>query len=269
MTVLQSMLLGALQGVTEFLPVSSSGHLLLLRRLFGLGEIPLLYDVLLHVSTLIVIVLTFRQRLAAILVSLLGRLRRRGAGKSEADAENLALVRQILLISVVTAVLGLLFSGLEAGLGAVPRLVPLLFLATGLVLFLSAFTRGGRGYVQLGLPALLLIGLAQGLGVLPGISRSGITIAAALFCGLKRKEAGELSFLIAIPAVLGALLLQLREAGELLSEVSAAALVAGIAFSFCVGLISLLLLLKLVKSGRLWLFGFYLVPLGLVTFLFL
>jgi undecaprenyl-diphosphatase len=266
MTPLESLFLGALQGVTEFLPVSSSGHLLLLRRFFGLAEIPLLYDVLLHVSTLAVIVLMFRQKIAAILLSLLRLPGRPRNGSSEADRENVNLAWKILVITAVTAVLGLLVSRLEAGLAGFPRLVALLFLATGLLLFATGFARGGRGTLQLGLPALLLIGLAQGLGVLPGISRSGITIAAALFCGLGREQAGELSFLIAIPAVLGALLLQLGEAGRLMAQVSAASLTAGIACSFCVGLVSLALLLKLVKRGRLWLFGFYLVPLGLVMF---
>jgi undecaprenyl-diphosphatase len=266
MTPVQSLFLGALQGITEFLPVSSSGHLLLLRRFFGLSEIPMLYDILLHVSTLVVIVLIFRRKIAAIMVSLFRWLRSPRKLVSEADGANLKLVRQILLVSAVTAVLGLLFSRLEPKLAAYPRLLPLLFLATGLMLFITAFARGELETVQLGVPALLLIGLAQGLGVLPGISRSGITIAAALFCGLKRREAGELSFLIAIPAVLGALLLQLGEAGRLMARVSTVSLAVGIACSFLVGLLSLLLLLRLVRRGRLWLFGFYLLPLGLVTF---
>jgi len=264
MTTLQSLFLGALQGVTEFLPVSSSGHLLLLRRIFGLSEIPLLYDVLLHVSTLVVIFLVFRRRIVAVLRALFVWLRRPRAVPNEADKDNLTLAWQILLISAVTAVPGLIISRLEPQLAGCPRLVPLLLITTGLLLFATAFARGEKGTPDLRLPALLVIGLAQGLGVLPGISRSGITIAAALFCGLKREQAGELSFLIAIPAVLGALLLQLREAGDLLARVSPAALSAGILCAFVVGLLSLLLLLRLVRRGHLWVFGLYLVPMGLV-----
>jgi undecaprenyl-diphosphatase len=115
----------------------------------------------------------------------------------------------------------------------------------------------------------MIVGLAQGVGVLPGISRAGITISVALLLGLDRQKAGEFSFLIAIPAILGALLLQLRDAGTLLELVDPIALLVGFAASFAIGLLSLLLLLRVVRKGQLALFSIYLIPLAVISFILL
>jgi len=266
MNTLQSTLLGALQGVAEFLPVSSSGHLVLARHLWGLGDVPILYDVLLHVSTLVVVVVVFRRRIAAIL----GALGRWIAGLSkpglrrEADGENLRLLGYIVLGSIPTAVVGLLISRVEDRVVGEPRVVAGLFLVTAAILLATLLARGAKGYRELGVLAVLGIGLAQGIGVLPGISRSGITISAALILGLSREKAGEFSFLLAVPAILGALLLQLRQADALFAQVRPLPLSAGVAASFVVGLAALILLLRLVRRGRLPWFAAYLVPLGVV-----
>ena len=266
MSTVQSLLLGALQGVAEFLPISSSGHLMLLRNVMNLEDIPLLYDVLLHVSTLIVVVIVFRKKILSILSSIWRYLRRASAPE---DRENLNLTLYILVATVVTGGVGLVLSGFEEVFFRQPRLVSLLFLITALILISTLFGRSRRDYLQMGFFGALIVGLAQGVGVLPGISRAGITISVALLWGLDRQRAGEFSFLIAIPAILGALLLQLREAGSLLEVVDPAALVAGFAASFAVGLIALLLLLRVVRKGRLALFSIYLVPLAVVTFILL
>ena len=271
MNVLQSVLLGALQGVAEFLPISSSGHLVLARHLWGLGDIPILYDVLLHVSTLVVVVVVFRRKIAA-LFGALGRWiggRRNPGERREEDSENLRLLLFIILGSVPTAAVGLLFSRIEAGIVAQPRIVAALFLVTAVILVSTRFVRGKKGYRELGGLAVLAVGLAQGIGVLPGISRAGITISAALLLGLEREKAGEFSFLLAIPAILGALLLQLREAEDLLAQVGALTVAAGVTASFLVGLAALLLLLRLVRRGRLPWFAAYLVPLGIVGLILL
>ena len=266
MSTVQSLLLGALQGVAEFLPISSSGHLMLLRNVMNLEDIPLLYDVLLHVSTLIVVVIVFRKKILSILSSIWRYLRR---ASTPEDRENLILTLYILVATVVTGGVGLVLSGFEEVFFRQPRLVSLLFLITALILISTLFGRSRRDYLQMGFFGALIVGLAQGVGVLPGISRAGITISVALLWGLDRQRAGEFSFLIAIPAILGALLLQLREAGSLLEVVDPAALVAGFAASFAVGLIALLLLLRVVRKGRLALFSIYLVPLAVVTFILL
>ncbi|MFP4374955.1 MAG: undecaprenyl-diphosphate phosphatase [Spirochaetaceae bacterium] len=261
MSVFEAFLLGVVQGLTEFLPVSSSGHLAVLKHLTGHGDVPVLFDVLLHVSTLAVVVLVFRGRIGAIIGSLGRWVARRPAG--EADAENLRIVVLGLLATVVTAVLGLGISGFEAG--RYPMLVGVLFLVTAAILISTRFTGGTRGYREMGAGRALLAGFAQGLGVFPGISRAGITISAGLLVGVARREAAEFSFLISIPAILGALVLTLRDMGELAAAVPPVSLIAGLVGSFIVGLLSLRLLLRLVRGGRLYLFALYLVPLGILT----
>lgn len=266
MTALQSVALGALQGLAEFLPVSSSGHLLLARTLMGLGEVPVLYDVLLHVATLLAVLIVFRRRIAAVFAALWRWLTRRPA---DAEAEDRRLALYVVAATAVTAAVGLLLSSLEEPLLARPRLLSLAFLLTALILLAARLFRGGKSYAQIGLVGALLVGLAQGVGVLPGISRSGITIAAALACGLQREKAGELAFLLAVPAVLGALALQLRDAGTLFAHVEALSLGAGFLVCFAVGLVSLRLLLRVVRRGRLWVFALYLLPLSAASFFLL
>jgi undecaprenyl-diphosphatase len=264
--VIQSVLLGALQGVTEFLPVSSSGHLALAKHLWGLGNVPILYDVLLHVSTLAVVVVVFRRNIGAMLGAL-GRWivagGKVGIGRDD-DKEHLRLLLYILLGSLPTAAVGFGLSRVEGRMVGEPRVVAALFLVTAAILVSTRWVRGSKGYRQLGVLAVLGIGLAQGIGVLPGISRAGITISAALLAGLEREKAGEFSFLLSIPAILGALLLQLRDAEVLLAQIGTLSLAAGVIVSFLVGLAALLLLLRLVRRGRLPWFAAYLVPLGII-----
>ena len=138
-----------------------------------------------------------------------------------------------------------------------------------LVLLSTLLRRGQRDYFQIGFLGAVIVGLAQGIGVLPGISRAGITISVALLLGLDRQRAGEFSFLIAIPAILGALILQLREAGTLLEIAEPLSLMIGFAASFAVGLLSLILLLRVVRKGRMAVFSIYLVPLAVISFILL
>lgn len=261
MSVLESMLLGVLQGVTEFLPVSSSGHLVAARMLMGIGEIPVLYDVLLHLATLAVVIGVFRKRLVGVLLALLRRLRSK---HTVADEENLRLAFLVLLATLTTAIVGLGISRLPDETRENPRLVAVLFVVTGLILLASRWFRGDRGYREIRAAAGVVTGLAQGLGVLPGISRSGITICTSLGVGLSRDRAAEYSFVMSIPAILGAAALKLPDAAELGARISPPALIAGLAASLIVGLGSLLLLIRLVRGGRIYLFSIYLIPLGIV-----
>ncbi|MFO8063932.1 MAG: undecaprenyl-diphosphate phosphatase [Spirochaetota bacterium] len=264
MSVVEAMLLGVVQGLTEFLPVSSSGHLAVLKHLFGQGEVPLLFDVLLHISTLGVVIIVFRARIGGIIMSVARWLARRE--QMESDAEHLRIVWLGLAATVVTGVLGVTVSGFEPG--QYPKLVGVLFLVTAGLLLLTRLAHGVRGYGEMGVGRALLAGFAQGLGVFPGISRAGITISAGLLSGLARRQAAEFSFLISIPAVLGAFVLTARDVGELSATVPAPSLVAGLVSSFVVGLLSLKLLLRLVRGGRLYLFALYLIPLGIITLVF-
>lgn len=264
MNHLQAITFGALQGLSEFLPISSSGHLVLLKNLFGLENVPRLFDVLLHGATLLVIFFVFRRRIGELL-SVLGRfmLRRSAPG----DAPGIRIIGVLLLATVFTGVLGMLIKDL--GIEAYPKAVSALFLVTAAVLILTRRFDGRSDEELPGVKEAAIIGIAQGIGVLPGISRSGITISAALFAGMNRKEAGEFSFLLAIPAIMGALVLSLKDARELTLMVSPGVLLSGLAAATLVGYISLRLLLRMIRGGRLYLFALYLIPLGLSGLFFL
>ncbi|MFW6337718.1 MAG: undecaprenyl-diphosphate phosphatase [Alkalispirochaetaceae bacterium] len=265
MSILEAILFGVVQGVAEFLPISSSGHLTLLKGLFGLQDVPLLFDVLLHVATLLVVVVVFRHRLAALVRS----FARRVSGRSdETDRNNLRLILMLIGATAVTGVLGILLESL-LDFGA-PRSASLLFLVTAVILIASRNRGGERTILTITWKDALIVGFAQGFGVLPGISRAGITIAAGLFSGLDRPHAGEFSFLLSIPAILGALVLTLRDAEALGAGVGMMPVVVGFLSSAVVGLFSLLLLLTLVRSGKLHYFAAYLIPLavfGLIYFI--
>jgi undecaprenyl-diphosphatase len=264
MTILQAIILGALQGITEFLPVSSSGHLVVMKSLLHLSEIPPLFDVLLHISTLAVVCIVFRKKIGAVAAALF-----RGTAKKqkEGDRENIKLFFIIIAATVVTVICGYAISFLHVEKS--PKIVSVLFIATACVLIGTRFVKGGREYGDIGLKEGLFVGFAQGLGVFPGISRSGITISASLYGGLSREKAGEFSFLISIPAIIGAFVVTLRDAEALGAMISGGVLAAGIAASFVVGFFSLLLLLRLVRGGRLYFFALYLVPLGVIGLIFL
>lgn len=259
MSVLQALLLGVFQGISEFLPISSSGHLLVFKDLMGLSEVPGLFDVILHVATLFSVLVVFRRRIAGIIVSSLRFLLRRS---DEADVENLAIVLPAIAATICTAVVGLLIDRIDFS-GQV-KLVSGLFIVTAIILVSASFMKGGTGYRQLTIKQGVLVGLAQGLGVFPGISRAGITISAGLVTGLKRDEAGEFAFLLVIPAIAGALVLKLKDVGELAGTVAPLPLIAGSVAAFVAGVLALMLLMPIVRKGKLAWFAVYLVPAGLI-----
>lgn len=267
--VWQAALLGALQGATEFLPVSSSGHLILLREILGAGEAPLLFDVLLHLSTAAAVVVVFRRRLAQ-LADAAADLVRRPQRRSPERAADRRLLQLLALASLATAGLGLAIQRL--GLPREPRAAALMLLVTAGVLVAARLLRGAappRPGWQPRWPWALLVGVVQGLAVVPGISRSGATIAAGVLAGADRERAAEFSFLAALPAILGAAAVSLPEASVLGSSVGAAALAGGLVASFAVGWLALTLLLRIVRRGRLHLFALYLIPAGILGLILL
>ncbi len=266
MNYTQALVLGLIQGLTEFLPVSSSGHLLMARSLMNLEEIPLLFDIILHLATLIVVMIMFRATILSLLSSL-GRWIGRCEAK-ENDRDNLKLIGVILLASFCTAGLGLFINSFN--LEETPGVVFPLYIVTALILLFSRRAEGKRGYESLRLRDGIFTGVAQGLGVLPGISRSGITITAGLLRGMNRQRAAEYSFLISIPAILGALLLDLKDGGEAIAAlIPPKVLFVAFLSAMLSGLLALTSLVRLVRSGKFYYFSFYLFPLGLLgIFLF-
>ena len=261
LTIGQAALFGAVQGLTEFLPVSSSGHLELLKALFGL-EIPILFDVILHVATFIVIVFVFRLRVWGILRSLWRWMTR---SADESDGENLRLAWVVLIASIITGAIGVSIEVLNV---EVPiRVTSALFIVTALILIGAKFVHGTKD--SIGLREGIIVGLGQGLGVLPGISRSGATISAGLVAGVSREKAGELAFVVFIPAMIGAVILSLKDTAEMATVVSAGPLAVAFITALLVGFVSLYLLMRLITRGRLHWFSLYLIPLGIAGLIFL
>ncbi len=263
MSVLEAILLGLLQGVAEFLPISSSGHLALAQKLLGLEEVPLLFDVFLHLATLAAVCLFFRKKIAALFQSFWKVITRQGADENDS--------RYILAVILATLVTGILGIFVEKVLPEMPiQVVFAGFIFTAFLLLLSSLIkdRKGRKDAAPSWRQALLIGLAQGVGTLPGVSRSGSTISGARFCGVTRELAGEFSFIVSIPAILGAFLLELKDLGELGSAVGILPLIAGCITAFVSGLFALAWLMKLIRKGKLGYFALYLIPLGIFGLLF-
>ncbi len=254
------------QGVTEFLPVSSSGHLALLQATAGIEEPPLAFNVSLHVGTLAAVLALYGKdacRTAAGGARWLARVvRRRGRGGFGAADDWEREAGAVAVATVVTGALALLFRDpLEAAAGS-PRTIGILFLAGAAPLAFTRLAPAAAGGVT---PwRAVLIGVVQAVAVLPGVSRSGMTIAAALFLGVGREAAARFSFLISIPAIVGA------EAIALSGGLSGAAApawqhVAGALIAAAVGFASLRLLVRVVRRGALHWFAAYLAPLGIAV----
>jgi len=251
----QSVILGVVQGLTEFLPVSSSGHLVLLQHFLGFKGDNLLFDLLVHMATLLAVVVYFWRDLVALVRSLVDR---------EALEERMLLL-YILVATVVTGAMGLSFKGLLESLFYNPRLVVFTLAVTGLVLFLAdRFSSGDRSMYRFGWGPSALVGLAQGVAIVPGISRSGSTVSAALLLGMDREDAGRYSFLIAIPAIAGAFVLEAKGVGSL-PRASLGPYLAGMAAAFLVGLASIKVFLSAITSKRLTWFAYYCWGVALVS----
>ena len=258
MDLIQTITLGFIQGLTEWLPVSSTGHLRITERLMGL-QVPLLFDVSLHVATLLVILLFFRADVKNVLVAL---------GKRDFKSENGKLIPLIVVGTVPTALLGVVFGDtLDRNFNSLMALGAG-FIVSGVVLFGSRFSHERKDditYVD-----ALLIGIAQGTALIPSISRSGTTIALALLLGIKREKAFKFSFLLSIPAVMGALGLTLYQQSAALAfaGVGLAEIIVGFVVTVVVSFPALLLLWRILASKKFYVFAFYCWLLG-ITFVIL
>lgn len=249
MTIFQAIILGLTQGLCEFLPVSSSGHLVLLQKIFGIEEGAMFFTVMLHVATLFAVVWVFRKTLWQML-------------KNPFSKYPLFIILATVPTVIITLLLGDLvedsYSGNLLGWG---------FLITALILSATgAFAHRRRkklGLSEMGIPQALAVGVAQGLALLPGISRSGMTIAGGLTVGLDRNFAAEFSFLMSIPAILGATVLQVKDvvvAGSL--QIDVLPVIVGMAAAFVSGLFAIKWMLAIVKKGKLSWFALYTAALG-------
>ena len=269
MAITLTIALAVLQGLTEFLPVSSSGHLRLLSAFFGVEEPQTFFDVALHVGTLIPILVIYREPVGKIVRELLA-VAGRSARLEGSPYARLGLF--VVLASIPTGIIGVAVGPMMESLATDVLWVGVALGVNGaLLLFLGRLSRrideGGeaRGIEAMTVRDALLIGVIQGGAVFRGISRSGSTITAGLLTGLDREAAATFSFLISVPAITGALVLKLAEGG--LSGVDGVSLAVGVLVSALVGWLALKWLLRLLHGGGLTHFAWYCFVLSGVTIL--
>ncbi|MDI6600655.1 MAG: undecaprenyl-diphosphate phosphatase [Thermoanaerobacteraceae bacterium] len=267
MSLFQAFILGLLQGATEFLPVSSSGHLVIFQTIFGLTQDNLLFDVTLHLGTLLAVFIYFRNEVIELIsgcIKIVVRVVSRKRKKLDQD-EKLALL--VIVGSIPTGIIGLILNNYTDTLFSSITLVGFMLLITAAVLYLSErYNTGDRVLRDMTASDAFVIGTFQGIAVMPGISRSGFTLSGSLFRGLKREWAFKFSFVLSIPAILGALLLEAKDA--IGANLAIAPMAVGMATSFISGLIFLYVLNSVVKRGKLSYFSIYCLIVGLGAILY-
>jgi undecaprenyl-diphosphatase len=275
LNIFSAAILGAVQGLTEFLPVSSSGHLVLLENLLGFNpEKPemLLFDLAIHVGTVIAIFIVFRKSLAAFLKNLLD-WRRYGTSATDIYKKSPSVHVLVLAIvaTAVTGVLGLLFKDYFVSARGDLTIVAWMWIINGTLLLITDWRKKTRlGLRQFGMLAAMVVGIAQAAAIMPAISRSGTTICAAILIGLHRRWAVEFSFLIAIPAIVGATAIQLvTDFGKISSGTLAiSSVLTGSVVAALIGILALKLLIKTSRTAKLKFFAFYCYILACFVFFF-
>lgn len=265
MSLAEALLLGLVQGLTEFLPVSSSAHLVLVQHLLGFSKPLVFFDVVLHLGTLVGLLVYFAGDVAHLVrdsiygISYL--IHRKPIEQISEVAPHSRWALGILVATIPTGLAGFFFKDWFESLFGSLQAVGLALLGTTLILWLTRyFQKNEKGMDQSSYLDYFVIGVFQGIAIIPGISRSGATISAALFRGLKREEAFRFSFLLAVPAILGAGLLEWKD-GLGSWEWGWPVLTVGFLVSAVFGYLSLCFLARIIQKGKLHLFGIY-------TFLF-
>lgn len=270
----EAIILGIIQGLTEFLPVSSSGHLVLAQKLFGLKQAELFFDVGVHLGTLVAVVVVFRREVMKIVSALMRLIHLAGSKetflhKIESDPQ-LKMALLIVIGSIPTALLGFLFAGIADRLFSSGLITGLMLMVTGVLLWLTRQTNASVDQIRsdrLTPKNAFMIGIVQGLAIIPGISRSGSTISIGLLLGIDREMAARYSFLLSIPAIIGAGLLNLKE-GLSQPDLAVRAVLLGAFAAALVGYGALKSLLQVVKKGRLHVFAPYCWLVGLLAIIF-
>lgn len=251
-TLLEIVILAVIQGLTEWLPISSSGHLVIAQKYLGLN-LPLVFSVMLHTGTVIVVLVAFRKDIADIIKALVKR-------DFETEEGRMALL--IAVGSVPIALMGFFLHDFFESLFSNLLAVGLALLATGVVLFFSEKRSGNK---KLGIFDSLIIGVAQAVAIIPGVSRSGVTVATGLLRKIDKVKAFKFSFFLSVPAVLGATVLEVREL--VVGNVDVIPLFLGVIVSMFVGFASLKLLQRIVMKEKFHLFAYYCWIVGLALVL--
>jgi len=245
MSTLEALWLGIVQGLTEFLPVSSSGHLVMAQALLGLDQPGLVFEVAVHVATLLSVLVVYRERVAFL-----------ATGALRGEAEAWRYVAKLGVATLPAVALVLVAGDLLEGLFERPAVVGIALLGTGCILLSTRYTMPAARDPEPGWGAALSIGFAQALAIVPGISRSGSTVAAGLALGVAPAAAAEFSFLMSVPAILGA---AVRSLGDLpaIPASAVAPMVVGAVAAGLSGIAAIQLFVRLLRTRAFHRFAYY------------
>jgi undecaprenyl-diphosphatase len=252
--LIKTIILGIIQGLTEWLPISSTGHLKLAEQFLDL-KVPILFDVILHVGTLIVILFFFRKDIKHILSAF---------ARFDFKTEDGKLIPLIIVGTIPTALIGLVFGEQIESTFQTTLPIATAFIICGIILYSTKTSKEKTDRISY--MTAIIIGIAQGIAIVPGISRSGATIAAALLFGIKREKAFKFSFLLSIPAIIGALGLTLYTQFDKLTIAGLGwtEIFAGMTVAMLVGYFALKILWKILFKEKFHFFAFYCWLLGVL-----
>ena len=270
MDIIQAIIIGIVQGLTEFLPVSSPAHLVFIQNILGV-ESSLAFDTFLHLGTLIAVLWFFRYDIIKMIGSWISSLQDLIQGRFKegfyADPYK-RLAWYVILATIPVALVGVLFEDAVDALFAGALYVPAFFLfVTGTILYLSQRMASGNVTMDnISKKEALWMGLGQACAILPGLSRSGTTIAAGLTIGLEKEFAAKFSFIISIPAILGAFVLQAKDIGSAM-DANFLPVILGFIASIIAGYLAIKWMLDLIKNRSLDIFAYYCWVVGIVVFM--
>ena len=262
MTYIQAAILGIVQGLAEFLPISSSGHLALLQYFFGVeADSVLLFTVMMHVGTLVSVFIIYRKDIWALILELIDTIKDICTGKG--PRINSSPMRRmgfmIIVATIPTALIGLLFEDFFESLYASIVSIAIGLIFTGIILFVAErMGKSDKGPMEMKWRNAIFIGIMQGIAICPGVSRSGSTLFGSLISGLKREFAVEFVFLISIPSILGSVVLEMPDAlAEGMDASIAGPLIVGVILSALSGIFAIKAMIKVVSNKRLIGFTIY------------
>jgi undecaprenyl-diphosphatase len=267
-----AVILGILQGLTEFLPVSSSGHLVLGKALLGIAEQGIAFEVFVHFGTLLAVLTIFRNDVWQLLISFLSLFSKStfksGIEIKYENDENFRLLVFILVATIPAVIVGLLLEDYVESAFNNPKVVGVTLILTAIILLLTLVPQ--KTLQKLNMKNTFIMGLAQAMAILPGISRSGSTISFGILFNISGNDAARFSFLLAIPAILGATILKVTDLFETgIDKQFFIVLLVGTVASYISGYIAIESLLKIVQKGKLYLFAPYCLVLGIIALLFI
>ena len=245
MSIFVAIFLGIIQGLTEFLPVSSSGHLVLFQKIFGIDVDCIFFDIVVHLGTLLAVILVYRKSIWEI-------IKHPFCEKSQ----------KLVFATLPTVIIALLFKDFFKN-SFDGSLLFVGFFVTAIIMFVADYScKHNYQYKSLSFSGAIVMGIFQGVAIMPGISRSGSTITSGLVQGVRRSECAEFSFLMSIPAIFGSLVFEIFDLGSASLNISGFALVFGFLFSAISGYVAIKFMLKVIKKAKFAWFGIYMLLLS-------